>query len=166
MAIVATSGAANANSYVTLVEAEAFLDNRIGSDEWFTSSLQEQALIQACFILDQFDYIGDRATTTQALEWPRVINDEYELGHDTFPYGATVIPPKLKNAQCEIAFWLVQTGGIVAAGTIDSMTIGDDVQIKYASGSSASVTASVDITGIPLQAARFLKGLRLINVLA
>lgn len=165
MAIIATAGGATSNSYVTLVEAEAFFDNRVGSADWFDSAEQEQTLLQACLILDQFDYIGDRATTTQALEWPRITNDFYDIEHDEFPYTSTEIPVKIKNAQCEIALWLAQTGGTVAQGAVSELQIGNSVKAKFASGDSTA-TATTDYTGIPLAAARNLKGIRLVNVLA
>lgn len=165
MAIIATAGGATSNSYVTLVEAEAFFDNRVGSSDWFDSAEQEQSILQACFILDQFDYIGDRATTTQALEWPRITNDFWDSYNDEFPYTSTEIPQKLKNAQCEIALWLAQTGGTASQGAVSELQIGNSVKAKFDSGSS-TVDATTDYTGIPLTAARFLKGIRVVNVLA
>jgi Putative DnaT-like ssDNA binding protein len=175
MTIVATPGAANANSYETLVEAQAYMDNRLNVDAWTNGSTsQEEALLQACQILEQLDYLGlsyqDTPnedgylhTTPQALKWPRVLDDTGALIRN---YAVNVVPSPIKNAQSEIALWLLQTGGSgvsVSAAGIKSMKIGNSVEIQYETGTttSAVVDTSIDPTGLPIQAARFLKGLRL-----
>ena len=81
------------------------------------------------------------------------------------------IPAPIKQATFETALWLLQTGGsgvAVAAGDVSSLKIGNSVEVKYAATSSTGEIndTSVDDTGFPVSAARFLKGLRLIPVLA
>ena len=90
---------------------------------------------------------------------------------DTTLGALWAVPTPIKNAQFEIALWLIQTGGAgvaVAAGAVESMKIGNEIEAKFSSGSSgaAVVDTTVDPTGLPIQAARFLKGLRLYSVLA
>lgn len=164
MAIDATPGSATANSYITLVDAQAYFDTRLNTDAWEDSSLQEEALLQACLRLEQYDYVGVVVTDTQILKWPRMFNDEGDLIRN---YPINAVPMPIKQAQCELALALLDLGSeSVAAGTVSSLKIGNSVEVKYATGSTAVVDTSVDWTGLPIQAARFLKGLRLVNVLA
>ena len=285
MALVATPGASNANSYLTVAEADAILDNRLNTTAWDDSLQQEEALIQATYRLDQYDYVGITADEyletdepTQALKWPRVLDDTGELirnyggtkqvetativGTVTGDGDATVtitgaalvgspvvlavpvlngdtatvtagkirtalnansaitdwatvggtgaaisltrvaaaandstmnlaytngtctgltpgatsanttegalyaIPFPIKQATAELALALLAAGGeAVAAGTVSELQIGRSVTAKFATG-TAVVDTSVDFSGLPIQAARFLKGLRLYSVLA
>jgi len=165
MSIDATVGGVAANSYALRSEADTYFANHPSFDTWdaILDADQEALMIHATRLLDQLDYVGDRATTTQALEWPRIDNDTYDI-----VWANNVIPPKLKYAEFEIALWLQASGGVaVAAGTVSELDIGSSVKVKYATGSSGAVVdTSVDPTGLPIQAARFLKGLRLYSVLA
>jgi hypothetical protein len=67
-----------------------------------------------------------------------------------------------------MALALLAAGGeAVAAGAVESLKIGSAVEAKYSSGSSGVVVdTSVDDSGLPIQAARFLKGLRLYSLIA
>lgn len=72
MAIVATPGAVNANSYNTLAEIESYFDGRVGADAWYElSAQQDEAAIQSTRMLDQYDYVGSPVSEMQALKWPR-----------------------------------------------------------------------------------------------
>ncbi len=72
-AIVATAGAANANSYLTVAAADAIADTMLGTLAWTTatSDNKSRALLTATNGLETLKYVGTRATTTQALSWPR-----------------------------------------------------------------------------------------------
>jgi len=84
MALDATAGGENANSYATVAEADAYFAMRLNSTTFDDSEVKEEALLNACLILEQFDYIGIPVTDTpnedgynaappyQALKWPRV----------------------------------------------------------------------------------------------
>lgn len=283
MAVDATPSGVNANSYINEADADTYFDTRLSSTAWVdaTATEQEAALIQSCMILDSYDFIGEPVTDTQALKWPRLVDDEMirnfggtlqvetativgtvtgsgdatvtvtavgmtgspivlavpVLNLDTASQVATKIrtalnananiaafftiggtganitltvitaaandstmnlaydngtctgltgdatstdtttgylwanPTPIRNAQCEIALWLLQTGGSgvsISAAGIKSMKIGNSVEIQYETGTttSAVIDTSIDPTGLPIQAARFLKGLRLYSVLA
>jgi hypothetical protein len=162
MPIDATVGGVASNSYGTEAEADTYFTDHPSFDAWDAATDQVAMLIYATRLLEDLDYIGDRATTTQALEWPRIENDLYEV-----PFAANVIPPKLKYAQFETALWVVQSGGVaVAAGTLTSLKIGKSIEAGYSAGSSASVDTTVGPSGLPTRAEKYLKGLRLIPVLA
>jgi len=163
-----TVAGAAANSYIDVADAETYFDGRLNTTAWDDSLDQEAALIQACQILEQQDYVGVVSSDTQALKWPRYADDAGTLIRN---YAITAIPTPIRNAQCEVALWLLQTGGsgvAVSAGDVESMKIGNSVEVKYAATTAATEVndTSVDDTGLPVQAARFLKGLRLIPVLA
>lgn len=170
MTLIATAGSPTANSYLTLAEADVYFANRLNSDAWDDSPNQDMALIEATFRLDQYDYLGittdeylETPEPTQALKWPRVLNDDGDLIRN---YSSLAVPLPIKYATAELALSLLSSSSeSVAAGAVESLKIGTAVEVKYSSGSTV-VDTSVDWSGLPIQAARFLKGLRLIPVLA
>lgn len=162
MAIDATAGGPLANSYATLAQAETYFLNRLNTDAWDDADPadQERALISATIWLDQFDYIGEIATDTQALKWPRIDDDVFDIVWDD-----DEIPPKLKYAQFEFALMALTPGVIdtsdlgVTGGVISSLAVGP-VTVRY------DTSSSIDLTQVPLSVSRFLKGLWLPAVLA
>lgn len=93
MALIATPRASNANSYNTIAQLDAIFAGRLNATAWDDSLQQEEAAIQATYRLDQYDYVGitadeylDTDEPTQALKWPRVLNDDGELIRN---YGGT-----------------------------------------------------------------------------
>lgn len=164
--IVATVGGATSNSYITLGDAKTYFSWRLYTDAWDEANDQqrEAALLMACQRLEQEDYIGIVVDEdVQALKWPRQLNEDGDLIRT---YPITTVPQPIKNAQCEVALWILKTSG-VTAGAIESIKIGNSVEIKSASGSGAVVDdVTVDFAGLPMAAAQYLKGLRLHSVLA
>lgn len=98
--VVATVGAANANSYVARADATTLLDARVGASAWTAASDddKDRALIMATAALDRVDWnpqrVGWRINTTQALRFPaygvlhRFGDDYYE--DDEIPDFVTV----------------------------------------------------------------------------
>jgi hypothetical protein len=72
-AIVATVGASNANSYLTLAAADSIAEGMIGELSWSdaTDDDKKRALITATNGLETLSFIGERSSETQALSWPR-----------------------------------------------------------------------------------------------
>ena len=100
MPFSATPGASNANSYVTLAEADSYFEFRLHSSAWDNADDQEAALISATRMLDWYlKWKGEKATTTQALEWPRA--NVYD--RDDNLLDETIIPQRVKDAACEMA---------------------------------------------------------------
>lgn len=99
-AIVATAGAANANSYLTIAEGDAIADTMLGTLAWSgaTDDDKARALITATNGLDTLGWIGTRATTTQALAWPR---ENATCGDKD--YDATEIPREVQLATFDLA---------------------------------------------------------------
>ncbi len=104
-AIVATPGAADANSYITLAEAQAYADGDIDAVEWYASTTDQRtrALITATRNLDLVGFVGTRTSTTQALAWPRTGFTTTEK-----TYTATEIPAEIKLATWQLANSLVR----------------------------------------------------------
>lgn len=101
------TGLPNADSYVSLADADAYLA-LYGHAEWSAATdadaqvRKEVALRRATRFVDnlcQSGWIGRRFTSTQALDWPREgIVDE--LGHN---WPVTKLPDALRHAVCELA---------------------------------------------------------------
>jgi hypothetical protein len=98
--IIATVGAADANSYITLAEAQAFADGDIDAVEWYAASTDQKirALITATRNLDLVGFAGKKATTTQALQWPRT-----GVTTTDGPIADTEVPKEIKTAVWELA---------------------------------------------------------------
>lgn len=144
MALIATPNAANANSYLTVVEAQAYFDTRLPVAGWEEADNQEMLLIMATRVLNfalaprrrfvhpstkgarskgELGYFivfptwtGLPATTTQALPWGRI--GMYDLNGNAI--ASDVIPQELKNATAELAG---------ALGTAD-LTLDNDVAVQ------------------------------------
>lgn len=118
--IVATAGAADANSFVTLVEAQAFLDARLNASTWeaATPDSKNRALVEATRDLSALSWVGYRADDVQALSWPRqyapnpdVPNDNVSIGESGYvEFATTEIPQRVKDATCELAFQYLKAG--------------------------------------------------------
>ncbi len=120
--IVATAGAANANSYLELADAQILIDGLVEDDDitaWATATTDQKnrALYTATQRLDRERFLGSRVNSTQALQWPRTgvrkpdtyINT-YSIGFPfrltTDYYTDTEIPDQLKKAQAILASYL------------------------------------------------------------
>ena len=111
MPLVVTPGASDANSYATLLEAEAHLAGwPYPNTAWDAGDAdkKEGLLKLAAIMLDrEVRWRGDRYRSDQALEWPRSgftvgIHTSFD-GSDRFDVGRTIgineIPIELKLAQ-------------------------------------------------------------------
>lgn len=171
----ATVGGANANSYLTLVAAEAIVDGLVQDADvtaWAsaTTDQKNRALYTATQRLDRERFLGARATDTQALQWPRTgvrkpdtyINT-YAVGFPfritTDYYTETEIPTQIQYAQVVLAVYLNNNR--------DGMGLSGLEDFKSVSIGSISVTtagASGTATGadrIPPIYERYLTGLRI-----
>ena len=84
-------GLSNSESYVDVDYVDAYFLKR-GINEWASLTNREQLIIRAMdYIENNYTYQGTKLISTQALQFPRLIN------------GETVYPIALKNAVCELA---------------------------------------------------------------
>jgi hypothetical protein len=175
MAIVlnATIGAADANSYLTLAEAQAIVDGLVEDDDvvaWGTATTDQKnrALFTATQRIDRERYLGARSTETQALQWPRTgvrrpdtyINT-YSVG---FPFRIQTdyftddeIPSQIQEAQVILAVYLNNNkDGIGLSGLEDfnNVSIGN---INVSTNRYGPVGAD----RIPPMVERYMTGLRI-----
>ena len=174
IAIVATPGAADANSYLTLAAAQAIIDGFVQDADvtaWAsaTTDQKNRALFSATQRLDRERFLGARATDTQALQWPRTgvrkpdtyINT-YAVGFPfritTDYYTDTEIPQQVQYAQVVLAAYLNNNpDGIGLSGLEDykNVKIGSlDVTPNLGYG-------AVGADKIPPIVERYLTGLRI-----
>ena len=85
------TGLTNSESYVDVAYVDAYFLKR-GITEWASLTNREQLIIRAMdYIENNYTYQGTKLISTQALQFPRLID------------GETVYPVALKNAVCELA---------------------------------------------------------------
>ena len=84
-------GLSNSESYVDVDYVDAYFLMR-GINEWAGLTNREQLIVRAMdYIENNYTYQGTKLVSTQALQFPRLID------------GETVYPIALKNAVCELA---------------------------------------------------------------
>ena len=104
--LIATPGATDANTYATLVEANAYMDARLHVEAWTAASPdnRNKGLLWATAQLDDLvTWYGYKVSTSQALRWPR--SGLYDV--DGQSITSTAIPQFLKDATAEFAFHLL-----------------------------------------------------------
>lgn len=103
MALVAEDGTgkSDANSYISLADAETYFTNRGIPAAWSaaTNAEKEAALVSATQFIDaNYEWAtGVIGSETQALGWPR------SGAYDRFgrSISSTVVPPRVEDACCE-----------------------------------------------------------------
>jgi len=106
MALVVENGTglANADSYLSVADADAYHTNHSNSVTWSgaTTANKEKALRLATQHLDakyETRWVGTRWSITQALNWPR----SYVVLYDIYSISTTTIPQQLTDACAELA---------------------------------------------------------------
>jgi hypothetical protein len=138
MALDTTIGGAAADSYATIIEADAY-HVKFNNTTWATldTASKEAALRVGVRYVDGYQFTGEVATPTQSLQWPRIdaTRNGYVLPYDSIPQG-------IKDAQCEAA--LRQSQGLMltdlSAGSVTEETVGP-ITVKYANGTNDGVTS-------------------------
>jgi hypothetical protein len=82
MTINAKVADANQNSYLTVDEADTYMNKKYSTSDWdnLSPSEKETVLINAARSLDNFNYVGDKYYDAQGLAFPR---DDHETITDT-----------------------------------------------------------------------------------
>lgn len=134
MAIDATVGGVNANSYNTLVAFDAYILARLHVPASVTASTgpqREFALMLSTTLFDiQIPWTGAPATTTQALAWPRTGMSN----RNGVAISAAVLPAELQQASMEFALKLLvsdRTADNAAARQGISEVKAGDVGVKF-----------------------------------
>jgi len=106
--LTATIGSASANAYITTAKGDTYADERLNASAWTGAATddKERALIMATRRLDQERFSGEKATTGQALEWPRI----WAFDKDEEEYASNVIPEPVQQATFELALRYLNDG--------------------------------------------------------
>lgn len=153
--LVETIGSASANTYVTLSEFTTYCDQRLNADAFDGAEPDDKirALLMAARRLERENWMGSKASSTQALVWPRSgvrKIDSVGVYCLTGDYLTTEIPQQVKDAQCELALAYLEDFDDGAEDEIDSFSA-DGVSVKF--------RASRPAGGLPAAAAQLLSGL-------
>jgi hypothetical protein len=141
MALNATVGAPDANSYVTVAEADAYFADRIHSDSWQTVDSPPSALVTASRLLDWYiKWKGHRSSTTQSMQWPRTGVSR----PDGSSVDTTIIPSEVKTAVFELALSSLEADRTADSGLagIEQVKVGS-LMVKADNGDVDSTAASV-----------------------
>lgn len=137
------TGLADANSYVSLVEATAYHETNLHSDDWPTDEEeQKKALITATRILDQqYQWNGYKKTTIQALQWPRVRVPDPDAAGTIVPpafgfptyLSDTTIPKPLKDGVLALALALIENNPEVRPDSegVSSFTLNEVMSVDF-----------------------------------
>jgi hypothetical protein len=173
VSIDATAGGASANSYITLTEANTFVEAMISSTDvskWTTGTddTRNRALAAAAQRLDRERFLGARATDTQSMQWPRTGVRKPDTYVNTFSTGFpfrisedyftdTEIPDQIKRAQIELAVYL--------HNNTDGISLGGLEDFKSVQVGSISVTpdksGAIGADRVPPMFERYLTSLRI-----
>jgi hypothetical protein len=122
MTLITTPGAADANSYASLVEANDYIGTLTFAGDWPADALgQEKVLRQAAMIMETLDYKGQRvhSEALQALAFPRYcLYDRAKYAIDS-----NTVPTLVKRAQIQLALALASEDRTVDAGGLVPETL-------------------------------------------
>jgi hypothetical protein len=115
------------NSYVTVVEADAYFLDKLDSAAWEESTLDRkaQALVTATGILDEVRWGGMVVSDSQLLAFPR--NGTYfdpRIGH-LMTLSSAVALKRLSDATFELAYHLLNNEGLMEdTGLLKDISLG------------------------------------------
>ena len=138
---MATVGAANANSYLTVATADSIIEGLIEDDDvtaWAsaTTDQKNRALYTSAIRTDRERYLGARATDTQSMQWPRTGVKKPDTHINTYMIGFpfristdyftdTEVPEEIKKAQAILAAYLNNNkAGLGLSGLEDYRRVG------------------------------------------
>lgn len=150
--VTATAGSASANSYITVATADTIANTMVGTLAWNSASgdNRARALISATNGLETLSWIGTRASSTQALAWPR----SGALCGDK-AYGSDEIPREVELATFDLANALLENPALLrSAPSSEALVAGvpnrdlrrlklDVVELEWRDDRSASTTKPV-----------------------
>lgn len=136
MTLIVETGSiiANANSYVSVADAQAILTGR-----GLSAVVTEAALLRAMDMLDGLEYCGYRVSDAQPLPFPR---SGVTLS-DSRPLSSATIPQELINAQAWASHYILSGSDPAAASVAGVKREKVDVlEVEYATSSKTSIAVS------------------------
>lgn len=135
IALDATVGGANSNTYLLRNQAQAIVDALMPNEEvenWELSDpdTQNRALVTATWRLDRERFFGNRTSTIQALQWPRlgvrkpdqyrpVYQSGFAFAQRTDFYADNEIPDEVQKAQVILALYLISSPEALGLGGLE-----------------------------------------------
>ena len=108
------------NSYVTVEEADAYLEDRAQEADWLALSVtvRDQALVTAARIMDTLPWVGYAISESQNMAWPRnaTVYDS-ALGRSVIFDSTDTAPVKVQRAQIELGFHIGLNTGVTVSST-------------------------------------------------
>lgn len=121
------------NAYSTVEEADAYFEDRAGSDAWSEADddAKSRALITAASVLNGISWIGVAVSSEQTLAFPRSGWYFDPLFGKDVALPSTV-PDRVVRAGCELALHLISNEDVLAdSGSLSSLSVGSvSLQIK------------------------------------
>lgn len=154
--VVATAGASNANSYLSVAAADDLANLYLGTLNWSSASTDNKgrALIMATRYLDELRYVGDKAASTQALLWPR---SDAECGDWSF--SGSEIPQPVKQATFDLAEYLLGNCTALSAAGAGSAELIPGIP------NANLKSASVDVISVEFNALQQAESKNALNIL-
>src|SRR6478609_12169406 len=130
------------NSYVSLLDAEAYFADRINVAAWTeaTDLNKEQALISAAKQLNLTRWIGSIADKTQTLAFPRIGSYFEPLYNEVVKLDGTVVPSRIVTANMEQAYHLLNNDDVLDTAGSPSRIKVDVIEIEGLQSGAASVS--------------------------
>jgi hypothetical protein len=142
------SGKSDANTYLSLAEANSYAESRLYSEQWSaaTDATKNAALTMATRMIDaQHQFNGYKRTAEQALQWPRVECPDPDISQQQFatsrrfivgPYVAEDIVPKaVKDATAELAIRMLASDRTAdaqgGAGGIREVEVAGAIRVEF-----------------------------------
>jgi hypothetical protein len=119
------------NSYCPLEEADSYFEDRLDAAAWLEASETEksQSLVTATSMLDDMEWLGVMASSSQVLAFPRtgMYYDPRAGWNETLD----PVPSRLIRAQKELAYHLLNNDGLLDdTGMVESLKIGSAINLE------------------------------------
>lgn len=158
--IVATVGGASSNSYQTLEQVSTRAELLPGYTAWTglaDDAARNWCVVHATTLLDKLDWLGTKASQTQALKLPRYNLPNVESGCSHFgrsaSFASDAIPEPVLKAHAIIAVGLAslsgRDGGTIAAVDAEAITSARIGDIAFTvSGATSAKLNALDFPGV------------------
>lgn len=143
----ATVGGANANAYATRARVIAILEENPFAAAFLAlpGATQDINIVYASLLFDvEFDWIGEAASTTQAMEWPR--RNATVLSRIVTTVPSNIIPIEIERGVAEYANYLsLQTELPAESAGLKSVAFPGGLKVDFKDSTVRGTNAIPDI---------------------
>ena len=103
------------DSYISLVDANTYFNTRVDAAAWTASSdsEKEKALATAAALMNEIIWVGVAASDSQVLAFPRAGDYMDPVLGKAVTLNPAQIPQRIKAANCEQAYQLLNNDGLL-----------------------------------------------------